>query len=66
MKRLNYLYNKEKYEPTVVEPTYTENELEYTVTIVWNSTEDFVLVNNVTSTAYVSKVEVAYELPKTN
>jgi hypothetical protein len=40
---------------------YTEDESTFSVTIVWNSKEDFVLVNNGTSTVYVNKVEITYE-----
>jgi hypothetical protein len=40
---------------------YTENADNFSVTIVWNSTENFVLVNNGGSTVYVNKVEITYE-----
>jgi hypothetical protein len=40
---------------------YTVDESTLSVTIVWNSKEDFVLVNNGTSTVYVNKVEITYE-----
>ena len=58
------LGNLEKAIGTAYE--YTKDADALSVTIVLNSAEEFVLVNNGSSTVYVSKVEVAYELPKTN
>jgi hypothetical protein len=44
---------------------YTENADDLSVTIVWDSAEDFVLTNNGTSTVYVNNVQIAYEKPVT-
>ena len=41
--------------------TYTKDETNFTITIEWNSTEDFVVSNTTTSTIYVSGVEIIYE-----
>ena len=40
---------------------YTADEATFSITIVWDSTEDFVLVNNGTSTVYVKHVQITYE-----
>ena len=39
---------------------YTEDEATLSITIKWNSTNDFVLVNNSSATVYVDNVSVAY------
>jgi hypothetical protein len=44
---------------------YTENAEDLTVTIIFDSTDDFVFSNQGTSTAYISGVEIAYEIPTT-
>ena len=41
--------------------TYTENTDDLSVTINWDSAEDFVLVNNGTNTVYINNVKIAYE-----
>ena len=40
---------------------YTADEATFSITIVWDSTEDFVLVNNGSSTVYVNRVQITYE-----
>ena len=41
--------------------TFTKDEAKLTITIEWNSTENLVITNNGTTTAYVSGVEIIYE-----
>ena len=41
--------------------TYSKDEAALTITIEWNSTEDFAISNTTTSTIYISGVEVIYE-----
>ena len=45
--------------------TYTEDAANYTITITWNSAEEFVLINTASSTTRISNVEIAY-VPATN
>jgi hypothetical protein len=41
--------------------TFTKDEAALTITIEWNSSENLVITNNSTTTAYVSSVEILYE-----